>query len=474
MSDDPNLATIIDLMNKCFLGDEIGFDQFVIGSFLFVYNKLPNQKPLAEKINILIKEIHIQRNIHKLLAKIEEKYADIFSEDENNIFQTKQDKIKYQRYKAINQLRQYLQRYLVLEQLQPFYSSCRPDRADRTVTDIENMVTQLDRLFPKYSPLIPFVVQVKQQFPEINQSLENWLAQYGNLFGYTEFQKTSNSTLNPSSTLIVHSSASSLLISIKKLNPNYLQLQAWFWSSQRRRCHPIQEKEIIEIDNKQSELNQRYQKLAEKFTELIEKANIFMKKHGDKSLRIEIFSQTKLLQENDYIDWIKIKKSGFFVEMCKQYIVVFRLAERLEEQSQDLKENWEDKWRQVTLNNPVIVDYSSDIECQLNQARTIGIKLDCVSNYPNFFNLFYLKALPIALWSRCDLKKSSCLAEINRILTNLSVQQNFQNLLQEIKNERNAAPVGTEHIGHHICLLWDDPERMPPEPQKIDNALISF
>lgn len=472
MADDPNLDSIIGLMNKA-LTDK-SFTQLVFVSFTSVKNEFKPGDSLSCKIFKLVEYVATNRKTFKLLTKLEEINVKVFAEYKKKILQSKQSQIKYQRYKAINQLIQYLEGDLLLEQLQPFYSSCRPDRADRTVTDIKNMVTQLDRKIEKYSPLIPFVVQVKHKYPEINQSLENWLSQYDNLFGYAEFQSTSNSTLNPSSTLIVNSSASSLLIEIKKLKSNHLELQAWFWSSQLTRN--IQEKEIVEVISQESELDLRYKKLGEKFTKLIENANILMRQIGSESLRIEIFLPTQLLQENDfYVDWITIQKLGNFVEMCRQYIVIFRLAERLGEQYQDLKENWRDKWRQLTSNNAInsaIINYSHDIESRLNLDSIIGIKLDSVSNYPNFFKLISLKALPIALWSRCDLQTPSCLAEINRILTRAS---NFQNLLQQIQDERNAAPPARrEHIGHHICLLCDDPERVPPDLQKIDNALIPF
>ena len=80
--------------------------------------------------------------------------------------------------------------------------------------------------------------------------------------------------------------------------------------------------------------------------------------------------------------------------------------------------------------------------------------------------------MPIALWSRCDLQTLSCLDEINRILTR--VQNDFRQLPQAIQEEINAAEPGTEHIGHHICLLWDDPERMPPDPKAPENALMAM
>ena len=96
------------------------------------------------------------------------------------------------------------------------------------------------------------------------------------------------------------------------------------------------------------------------------------------------------------------------------------------------------------------------------------------------------RAVPIALWSRCDLetkssleikssrKIKSSLNEINRILKKQRVVKDFQQLPREIKNERNVDLGKTEHIGHYICLLWDDPERMPPDPQKLENALMAI
>jgi hypothetical protein len=98
--------------------------------------------------------------------------------------------------------------------------------------------------------------------------------------------------------------------------------------------------------------------------------------------------------------------------------------------------------------------------------------LDSISHCEQFLKEIYLKSLPIALWSRCDLQTLSCLDEINRILTNIG--NDFKQLPQAIRNERISAPAGIEHIGHYICLLWDDPERIPPDPQTPENALMAL
>ena len=466
-----NLRVIRDLIQKALTEEE--FNDLVSYDFHEVNKQFTNGQKQSQRIRILIDYANKHRKIDKLLESIKTENELVYNEFFDRIFETTQlKKSTEQEDQGINQLREYFNS-LGMEKLEPIYSLFRPNNADQNVNNINEILTQLNRILPsqKYRPIIPFVVKIKQDFYQLNQSLENWLSQYGNLFGYANFLETPNPISISSSSLALNSPESSLLIEIKKINPDCLQLKAWFWSSQLRRT--IQEKELIAVKNEQSEINQRYQKLSDKFTELIKEVNREMKRVGSKKLRIELFLTTGLLQEdNCYIDWVKIKKADFLIELCKQYLVIFRLAERLDEDHQDLQENWEKKWHQVTLNNCSMVDYCQNIDNLLNQYTTIGIKLDTVSNYKDFFRKIYLKALPIALWSRCDLQTLSCLDEINRILTR--VQNDFRQLPQAIQEEINAAEPGTEHIGHHICLLWDDPERMPPDPKAPENALMAM
>ena len=476
MPDDPNFEPIINLMNECFK-NKSDFNTFVVGSFISILNKIEDRDSLNDKILRLVVEIHTRRKIDKLLEKIREKFPKIYEEskDKNLEFFQKYEaklvKIPSQETQAINDLIKYLQS-LSLNQLQPIYSLYRPKNALQIVNDTNEMLTQLNRILPsqKYRPLIQFVAKVQQKFPQLNQKLEKWLAQYRNLFGYAYFPTSSNSTLISVSPLPVNSSESSLLIAINQSELDYLKLQAWFWSSEL--CRPIQEPELIKIISNESDENKRYQKLSEKVTELINKTNELMRKVGSVDLKIELFLPTKLLKANDlYLDWIEIQRLNFSVKMCQQYPVIFRLAERLEVGYQDLMGDWRRKWRQAQSNNPVIVTYCPNIEVQLSQAQTIGITLDRVSHCEDFFRLICLKAIPIALWSRCELKKTSCCQEINRILNSPNVIRDFQQLPREIKNERIAAQTGIEHIGHHICLLWDDPERMPPNETQLEYSL---
>jgi hypothetical protein len=176
------------------------------------------------------------------------------------------------------------------------------------------------------------------------------------------------------------------------------------------------------------------------------------------------------MKSDFYFDWLEVKKLKRDIKMCKQYIVTFRLAERLEDEAQDLEGAWQRKWENLNYNQGNVVDFYHTDEDELGRDETVGIKLNKLSEPAKFFDLILLNSLPLAIWSRRDLQTISCQNEINRILRN--VQGNFNQLPKEVTNERKKA-AGEEHIGRHICLLWDNPERMPPDPSDPKYALSS-
>ncbi|MDE5098928.1 MAG: hypothetical protein O4861_11535, partial [Trichodesmium sp. St16_bin4-tuft] len=365
--------------------------------------------------------------------------------------------------KAINDLREYLQNQS-FEKLEKIYLSCRPEMADKTVKNIDDILTQLNRIIPlkKYRLIIPFVVGIQQQVSDSNlqKTLDKWLEEYGNFFGYSEFKETATPNFRKSSpdTQNPKLLESYLLIELKKKNYSSLQIQSWFWSSQLIRN--IQEKDLIEREY-----------LSKKLTELIDESNKRMKKIGSKDLRIELFLDTNLLIEsNSYFDWLEVTKLNRPAKMCKQYIVTFRLAERLKDTAQDLGGAWQRKWENLNSNQGNVVDFYHTDDYELGLNKTVGIKLNKLSELTKFFDLIVLNSLPLAIWSRRDLQTISCQNEINRILRN--VEGNFNQLPKEVTDERKKAK-GEEHIGKHICLLWDNPERMPPEPSEPKYALSS-
>ena len=453
-----NLRLIRDLINEALTPEE--FDDLVFYSFRDVYSQFTNGQNQPLKVRLLFDYIEKYERINDLLNEIKEKNPKAFNEFQSSILDSMTPEEK-----AINNLGEYLQNQS-FEQLKDIYLSYRPNKANKIVDNIDDILTQLNRIIPsqKYRPIIQFVVGIKQNYADLNLQrwLEEWLEKYGDFFGYSEFQETATPNFRQSSPDSQNRKLleSYLLIELKKKNSSSLQIQGWFWSSKLIRN--IQEKDLIELENYQ---------LSEKLTELIRESNKIMGKIGSKDLRIELFLDTNLLMKSDfYFDWLEVKKLKRDIKMCKQYIVTFRLAERLEDEAQDLEGAWQRKWENLNYNQGNVVDFYHTDEDELGRDETVGIKLNKLSEPAKFFDLILLNSLPLAIWSRRDLQTISCQNEINRILRN--VQGNFNQLPKEVTDERKKAK-GEEHIGKHICLLWDNPERMPPEPSEPKYALSS-
>ncbi len=490
MADTPNLDQIIELMNKALTDNS--FKQLVFVSFKPVKNQFKPDDALFDKILKLVEYVDTNREIFKLLTKIEKINVKVFGEYERKILQSKQSQIKYQRYKAINQLIEYLQKYLDLDQLQSIYSYCRPNQADKTVTDIEKMVTQLDRPFQTYSPLIKFVVQVKEQFAELNQSLENWLSQYGDLFGYAKFQ---NITSIPHPSLPVESSESSLLIIInqQKNKLDCLELQAWLWVSEQN-IHPlsINKKDSIIINVDSSGHHQHYQEISAVLTELIENSNRFLEGNSQ-SLRIDFFLPINLLSREDFkIEFINFQdREGMNMKIGEMYPVVFRLINILGSlYNGGLKQRWEEHWSQLkgqNLNDLIQSSLFEESNCtfKANESHTIclGYKKLSEADCRKALNHVYKRIIPVFIWVRNSFKDEMCIKNIQNIFEALDrkdIPDKIKQLPLEIQEQRVIAldeeifNNNKEHIGHHICLLWNAPERMPPDPQKPENALMAF
>lgn len=470
-----NRQAIRELVNEALTPEE--FNNLVFDYFPDVDEQFTEGQTKSKQVLIFLRYTYKQRRIDDLLDKIKEINPQVFNEFQSRIRRsdTNSSNVVNQEYQAINELKEDLQKKF-FDKLKSIYLSYCPKKASQNVTNIDNILDELNRFVPnqKYRPLIPFVVIIKQEIPDLEIKLQNWLDLYGRLFGYGEFQRAPQKFRNKSSIYNQNgnSSPSYLLIYLKKINSSFIQVQSWFCSD--KSCRNLQEKDVIQVESTESEFHKKYYQLSEKITKLIQESNIRMAKIGSVDLSIELFLGIDLLTESDFhVEWLKIKKGRLTTAMCQQYTVNFRLAERLSYDSQDLQGSLERKWANLNSNDRIVVDYSQNIDYQLELNETVGIKLDRASNQAEFFEKIYLKALPIALWSRRDLQTISCQNEINRILNSEAVQSNFYQLPKEVKNERNKA-VGKEHIGHHICLLWDDPNRMPPNPRNSEYALNSI
>jgi hypothetical protein len=78
----------------------------------------------------------------------------------------------------------------------------------------------------------------------------------------------------------------------------------------------------------------------------------------------------------------------------------------------------------------------------------------------DFFALMLRSAIPVAFWPRNNLKTLDDQFELEKIL-----QCQVQKLPAVIQRERLNSSIqlnAENHLGHHISLLWEDPNLLPP------------
>ena len=79
----------------------------------------------------------------------------------------------------------------------------------------------------------------------------------------------------------------------------------------------------------------------------------------------------------------------------------------------------------------------------------------------SLFGAFLQFGFPLAIWGRCNLSTIPTEAELDRILQACCLEKLPGSVKQERRKCRRQPEDG--HIGHHLALIWDDPELVPPK-----------
>jgi len=191
---------------------------------------------------------------------------------------------------------------------------------------------------------------------------------------------------------------------------------------------------------------------------------------------VHIFLPQQLLN-CDADCWKLIKGIKDDIPIGYKYKVFVRLYERLSRSNQ-YRKKWKRKWN---LRNNLIQENAANIfqifdDCNLDDLDgfycelcneggeyVMGLKLIKAPHHDSFTDIVKLiskAGLPLALWGRSNLSVSTNEAELNRVLDACILER----LPQTVKDERldSRDKPSNCHIGHHLSLLWDDPDLVPP------------
>jgi len=184
-------------------------------------------------------------------------------------------------------------------------------------------------------------------------------------------------------------------------------------------------------------------------------------------LTIEFFLPYKLL--NHAVDSLIRVEFDIPENIGKKYRVVVRANERLQK-NYPYKGLWFEKWQKVKqvynsqCRQRLVSGNHSQEVLRKKLDKAIGMILTQIpvnSSDERIFSFILITATPIVLWLRKDLENPS-----------LDYQLTIDSLLdccimelpERVKEHRLDAPQNQdEHIGNHLSLLWEDPERLTPD-----------
>lgn len=192
-------------------------------------------------------------------------------------------------------------------------------------------------------------------------------------------------------------------------------------------------------------------------------------RYSPSKLVFEIFLPLELL--NQAVDrWELDDEFGFSVPIGCEYEVLVRSYERLAPNYRLYWKHWQTKWQALKNHSGSACcafasgdcEDLSDLFVKLSAQEIVGLKLTRAPEHTgkgSVFALLLRTATPIALWLRSSLAELDCQAEMEQVLGCGILQ-----LPARVKDSRlKAFPLPTgHHIGHHLSLLWENPERLPP------------
>ena len=171
------------------------------------------------------------------------------------------------------------------------------------------------------------------------------------------------------------------------------------------------------------------------------------------------------------------------------------LEEALKDEAYKLPDNfvkragisWLDKWNRAKQLSPPVPqdlferlseadDYDWD-SLRASLVDKVGLQLACPplqspfkkskasGNKRDLVSALLSTATPIAIWTRCPVSEPTFVSAIDELFNAGALSQ----LPEYVRKKRlEAMQQQGDHIGQHLVLLWEDPERLPPDGEAFE------
>ncbi|BAY21535.1 peptidase S1 and S6 chymotrypsin/Hap [Calothrix sp. NIES-2100] len=266
-----------------------------------------------------------------------------------------------------------------------------------------------------------------------------------------------------------------LMIAISKSGDNYV-VEAWLIKNlgQYQR-ESFSDCEQLKFDNK-SEIptDKNLSNLPKVTINLIQQSLI----KANKSIKqIHIFLPSELMN-HDFDSWkteeYEPGEEDFTTGICEDYEVIIRCADRLRGKSppvfkwRDKANTFKDKLEEYATSVFILgaSDNQKTLFDQIKQENVIAVTITSVFEKGDVLGkIIFKSALPLALWTRQQIPDIE--EKFKSILKNEENDICLKELPSHVKNKKAQ---GNNNI-NHLCLLWDDPDLLPPEQLLTENKL---
>jgi hypothetical protein len=176
------------------------------------------------------------------------------------------------------------------------------------------------------------------------------------------------------------------------------------------------------------------------------------------------------------------------IQIGTDYQVVVRSYERLTRRYRERAGiSWLDKWNRAKQLSPPVPqdlferlseadDYDWD-SLRASLVDKVGLQLACPplqspfkkskasGNKRDLVSALLSTATPIAIWTRCPVSEPTFVSAIDELFNAGALSQ----LPEYVRKKRlEAMQQQGDHIGQHLVLLWEDPERLPPDGEAFE------
>lgn len=346
-----------------------------------------------------------------------------------------------------------------------------PKILSKKLSDLDDM--PLDQ--KGYSPMLKFVAalvsdcQISQLLPQVSQELREWAekqtSEFPNMLERAKEVETANKESKNSYLMVVVDRSRS---TNQQMGDRYT-VKAWFIPDGKVYkkqsgigAIPLTIPEGAEVEN--TFTCAELQSLLPAFLDESGKQHLLQ------NLTIELFLPAELL--NEPVDrWVMDEDNDLSEPIGCQYHLVLRSSERLHPTYFSRKGGfWKSKWDEMprpgetfAIDRLILGDNANPnaISQQLKQSNIMGLKfaqepLRVGEN--STFAALQAAAAPVAIWLR------QSLPDIDQIDDLLNCCPH--GLSEVVKEQRSLAfsKDPDNHIGHHLALLWEDFDRLPPKP----------